>query len=79
MATALEKLKAEVQETRGAWESTKVFMASIATRLREIKNEPAELEALAAELDAMQGDMADAVVANTVPETTDEQPPTGGV
>lgn len=82
MATALENAKREVQETKTVWGSVKALLVSLAERLRSNAGNPAEVQAIADELDTMQAEMAAAVVANTVAAGAPGEsgpPPTGEV
>lgn len=76
----LDNVRREVAETRTVWGSVKALLSSLADRLRNSAGNPAEVEAIAADLDTMQTEMAAAVVANTVAadEPTGEPAPTGG-
>jgi hypothetical protein len=73
MSVEMDKLTAEVQETKTIEESAILLIQGLATRLTEIANDPAAILALADELDASQRALADAVQANT---PTPPAPPT---
>lgn len=65
MSAALDKLTAEVAEMSSAVDSALSLIAGLAQQIRDLKDDPAKLEALAAELDAKQQEIASAVAANT--------------
>jgi hypothetical protein len=61
----LTRLTQEVSEVSGAVDSAVVLLGQLAQLIRDNATNPAELEALAAQLDAKGTELADAVVANT--------------
>lgn len=64
----LSKLTQEVRETRGAIESAKATLAGVAHAIRQYKTDQVALDKLADDLDAMQGELATAIVdVNTAP------------
>ena len=67
---ALDELTREVEETKGVAESAITLIVGLKAKLDEIiaggNNDPALL-ALAADLDATQASLADAVAANPIP------------
>lgn len=67
MATALELLKVEVEETKGAVNSAIALIEGLSDYIRAHVNDPAALLEMVAELDAKQAEIAVAVLANPVP------------
>lgn len=65
MSVAVDKLKAEVEETKGAVASIIALVEGLAQQIRDLKDDPAALEALANELDQEQAKIAASVAANT--------------
>lgn len=65
MAGELDKLAREVAETGTVIDSTVVLLGNLAQQIRDLKTEPAKLEALASELDAKTARLAAAVAENT--------------
>ena len=65
MSAALDRLTQEVAETKTAVESAITLIDGLADQIRDLKDDPAALEALADELDAQQAAIAAAVTANT--------------
>lgn len=74
MSAQLDRLTAEVSETRAAAASIITLVHGLAEQIRELKEDPAALEALANELDAAQSEIAAAVTANTPTEPNPEEP-----
>jgi uncharacterized protein YoxC len=72
MTAALDKLTQEVEETKTAVDSAITLIGGLAQQIRDLKDDPAKLEALANELDAKQKAIADAVAANTEPPAEEE-------
>lgn len=68
MSQQLDNLTREVEETKTAVDSVLALVTGLADQIRELKEDPEALEALAAELDAKQAAIADAVAANTPQE-----------
>lgn len=67
MSAALDRITAEVSETRTAVNSVITLVTGLAQQIRDLKEDPAALEALANELDAAQAEIAAAVTENTPP------------
>lgn len=67
MSDALDRLTTEVAETRSAVDSAVTLISGLAEQIRDLKDDPAALEALADDLDAQQADIAAAVAANSEP------------
>jgi chromosome segregation ATPase len=65
MSAALDKLTAKVTETTSVMQSAVTLIAGLADQIRQLKDEPVKLEALAAELDTKRAELAAAVSANT--------------
>lgn len=61
MSAELENLTREVAESRGVTESAVALITGLAEQIRELKNDPAALEALAEDLDQQQQALAGAV------------------
>ena len=74
MSVQLDRLTAEVAETRTAVNSVITLVAGLAQQIRDLKEDPAALEALANELDAAQAEIAAAVTENTPAEPPAEPP-----
>jgi chromosome segregation ATPase len=68
MSAALDRLTAEVSESREATNSVLTLVAGLADQIRDLKDDPAALEALADDLDAQQSEISAAVTANTPAE-----------
>lgn len=71
MSAALDKLTAEVEETKTAVDSVLQLVEGLAQQIRDLKDDPAKLLQLADELDAKQAAIAAAVAANTPAEPTE--------
>ena len=71
MTAQLDTLTREVAETKTVVDSAIELLNGLAQMIRDLKDDPAKLEALAADLDSHQRDLANAVAANTP-----GQPPT---
>lgn len=67
MSVELDRLTAEVSETKTAVDSAIALIGGLADAIRAIATDPAALNALADELDAQQAAIAAAVAANPVP------------
>jgi multidrug resistance efflux pump len=66
MSAALDRLKAEVAETKAGVESAKVFIAGLAQQIRDLVaagGSDAEFTQMADDLDAAQADLAAAQAA----------------
>lgn len=68
MSAALDRLTQEVAENRTAVDSAITLIGGLADQIRELKDDPAALEALANELEQQQADIGAAVTANTPSE-----------
>lgn len=77
MSAALDRLTREVSETKEVAASAVAMIEGLAQQIRDLKDDPAALEALANELDASQAALAAAVAANTPSEPGGEET-TGG-
>lgn len=78
MSEQLDRLTREVQETKDAVAAAAARIGELAQAVRDAKEEPAKLDALAGELDVMQGTLA-AAVAGSEDAPADPQPvPTEG-
>ena len=64
---ALDRLTAEVAETKGAAQSAITLLNGLGQYIRDNLSDAAALTALADELDAAQADIAAAVTANPLP------------
>lgn len=73
MSAALERLQAEVAEANVVMTSASTLITGLAQQIRDLKDDPAALEALATELDSGANALAAAVAENTVAE--EEEPP----
>ena len=65
MSASLDKITAEVAETKTVMQSAVVLIAGLAGQIRDLKDDPAALLALADSLDTDSSALADAVTANT--------------
>ncbi len=65
MSAELDRLTAEVAESRTAVDSVLALVAGLAQQIRDNATDPAALTALADSLDQQQADIAAAVTANT--------------
>jgi len=68
MSAELDRLTAEVAETKTVIDSALVLIRSIPQLIRDAGTDPAALKALADELDAKQAELAAAVTENTPAE-----------
>jgi len=68
MSVQLDKLTAEVEEIGTVVDSAVELITNLATQILNLKDDPAALEALAAELDAKAAVLAEAISVNTVAE-----------
>lgn len=73
MSAQLDKLTTEVAETKTVAASAVTLIEGLAQQIRDLKDDPIALEALAAELDSTTNALAAAVAANTPPVV--EPPP----
>lgn len=77
MSAALDRLTAEVAETRSANASILALVAGLSQQIRDNAEDPAKLNALADSLDEGQAELAAAVTANTpAADVADEEAPT---
>ena len=67
MSAQLDKLTTEVAETKTVAASAVTLIEGLAQQIRDLKDDPIALEALAAELDSTTNALAAAVSANTPP------------
>ena len=65
MSAALDKITAEVTETKGIIQSAVALIEGLAQQIRDMKDDPAALDALADSLDTDSKALADAVAANS--------------
>ena len=65
MSAALDKITAEVTETKGIIQSAVTLIEGLAQQIRDLKDDPAALDALADSLDTDSKALADAVAANS--------------
>lgn len=72
MPQNLEPLRAEVERIKTVKESVKTLLSRLAAKIEELKNNPVELAALAAEVRTHADDLEAAVVANTPSEEPSE-------
>lgn len=68
MSAQLDALKAEVEETKTVAASAVTLLNGLSQQILDLKNDPAALEQLAADLDASNAALAAAVEANTAPD-----------
>ncbi len=68
MSAALTKITNEVSETKGIIQSAVTLINGLAGQIRDLKDDPAALDALADSLDADSSALAAAVAANTPAE-----------
>ncbi len=68
MSAALDKITAEVTETKGIIQSAVTLINGLAQQIRDLKDDPAALNALADSLDSDSKALADAVAANSPAE-----------
>lgn len=61
MSAEVDRMKQEVAETRGAIESGIAFIKSLIQKIRDLRDDPAALTALADDLDAQQKALAEAI------------------
>jgi TolA-binding protein len=81
MSQQFDHLRQEVAEMSGTVQSAVTLIRSLSSQIRDLKDDPAALEALAQELDASAGDLGAAVAENSPAgeSPTDpggEEPPT---
>jgi uncharacterized protein (DUF3084 family) len=77
MSQALDRIREEVTEAKTVATSAVQLLTSLAEQIRDLKDDPAALEALADELDQSNADLAAAVAANTTAEAEPEAPAEG--
>lgn len=77
MTAAMDRLTAEVTETRSSVTAVLALVAGLAEQIRTNAQDPVALNALADELDASQASIAEAVTANT-PAANEPAPGEGG-
>jgi len=65
MSAALDRLTAAVARNTSVDESAIALLNGLAQQIRDLKDDPAALEALATELEAKNSALSDAVTANT--------------
>lgn len=65
MSAELDRLTAEVSESRTVMSSAIVLLEKLATLIRDNASNPEALNALADDLDSQQSELAEAVTANT--------------
>lgn len=78
MSVAMDVLRATVERTQGVIESTIVLIAGLRDQILGAKEDPAAIEAIAAQLANATQQLADAVAANSVnsvPPPTQVEPP----
>src|SRR5690349_13322732 len=68
MSAQLDRLKQEVAESKTVTESAIAMIGNLAQQIRDLKDDPAALEALANDLDSQQQALAAAVTENTPAE-----------
>ena len=74
MSAALDRITAEVAETKTAVASVLTLVAGLAEQIRNNAEDPVALNALADDLDAAQADIAAAVAANTPTPPVEPEP-----
>lgn len=67
MSAALDRLEAEVSETKTAIDSAVTLIRGLSQQIRDLKEDPVALENLANELDAKTEELSQAVTENTNP------------
>ncbi len=67
MSAAVDRMRDEVAEIKTVVGSAKALLESISQQLRDLKDDPAAIEALADDLDAARAELASAVADNTPP------------
>ena len=65
MSAAIDKIRSEIAENKDLVSSTKALVSSLAQQIRDAKGDEEALEALAADLDAQNAELAAAVTENT--------------
>jgi hypothetical protein len=65
MSVALDKLTAEVSRNTAVDESAITLLNGLAQQIRDLKEDPVKLEALATELEGSSARLAEAVTSNT--------------
>lgn len=65
MSAQIDNLKAKVAKNTDQIQSTIVFIQGLAQQIRDNREDPAALDAMAEELDTRDRELADAVAANT--------------
>jgi hypothetical protein len=74
MSASLDRLTAEVQESRTVNESALALISGLAQEIRDRLGDDAAMEALADDLDAQQAEMAAGVAAGTVADPSEPDP-----
>lgn len=79
MSAQLARIQTEIAENTSVTEGAVALMESLSAQIRELKDDPAALDALADQLDANSNKLAAAVAANTdasgdVEDDTDLEP-----
>jgi hypothetical protein len=74
MSDSMDRLVAEVSQTRTAVDSILALVSGLADQLRATAGDASKVIALADQLDAMQTDLAAAVTANTPAAPVDPAP-----
>lgn len=77
MSTALDNLRAEVQQSNDATQSALTLIAGLAQQIRDAVGNDDALNELADQLDAQQQEIAAAVAANTPAAPGEDTPPAG--
>lgn len=75
MTAALDRLKADVQASELVTESAITLLGGLSQQIRDLKDDPAALAALADEIEASTSSLASAVTANTVASSEPPPPP----
>lgn len=65
MTVQLDALRTEVEQSRSVTEGAATMLTGLAEQIRALKDDPAQLEALAAQLDQQTNALANAIQANT--------------
>lgn len=65
MSEQMDKMTTEVSEAKTVMEGAAVLLGTLSQQIRDLKDDPAKLEALAAELDASSNALGEAIAANT--------------
>lgn len=65
MSVSLDKLKEKVEKIISASDSAEALLSGLSQEIRELKDDPVQLEALADRIDAEAEELSAAVLANT--------------